>query len=697
MTIALVGYTLAAMAFGLLAVLTITSWRGGAPGALLAVACGATAAWAGLLGVWSSGTPVPSGAIYLVEVLRNTAWLVFLAWLMPNEGWRSVGGLARAGATLIGLAAVVALFTAGTATDITAAVSMSGLVGAIAGLVLLEQVYRNTADAQRWAMKFLVVGVGAILAYDLFLYSHAQLFKSIHADLWAARGYANMLVVPILAIAARRNPQLSVNLFVSRHVTFYSAALVGASVYLLTMAVVAYGIRIVGGTWGAALQTLFFFGAVVLLGLIFLSGSLRSRAKVFIAKHFYANRFDYRDEWLRLTATLGEAGEALGQRAIRALGQIVEAGGGVLWLRRERPGGEPWWENVAGWRCSGGPDRLQPGDALLDFVCRTSWSVHARGVAREPAAYDGLVLPDWLRGFGADALAVPLLGDAGLHGLVVLRDVRHGLELDYEEIDLLRTAGRQVAAVLAQAEADRLLTESRQFEAFNRLTAFLMHDLKNLIAQQSLVVRNAARFRSDPAFLDDAIETIDNSVQRMQRLLDQLKRGSERQRAEGIDLVPLLAELVAEHAGGSPAPVLELRAPAARVRADAERLGMVIGHVIRNAQDATGEEGSVTVTLDTAGERAVITVVDTGIGMDAAFLRDRLFRPFDSTKGAKGMGIGAYQVRQFVEEAGGEVDVASMPGSGTRFAIRLPLAEPARAAAAPAAVTIQGEEQRARG
>jgi putative PEP-CTERM system histidine kinase len=279
----------------------------------------------------------------------------------------------------------------------------------------------------------------------------------------------------------------------------------------------------------------------------------------------------------------------------------------------------------------------------------------------------------------------------------VLRDVRHGLELDYEEIDLLRTAGRQVAAVLAQAEADRLLTESRQFEAFNRLTAFLMHDLKNLIAQQSLVVRNAARFRSDPAFIDDAIETIDNSVQRMQRLLDQLKRGSERQRAESIDLVPLLAGLAAEHAGGSPAPVLELRAPAARVRADPERLGMVIGHVIRNAQDATGDDGSVTVALDTAGERAVITVVDTGIGMDAAFLRDRLFRPFDSTKGAKGMGIGAYQVRQFVEEAGGEVDVASMPGSGTRFAIRLPLAEPARAAAAPAAVPIQGEEQPASG
>jgi putative PEP-CTERM system histidine kinase len=211
---------------------------------------------------------------------------------------------------------------------------------------------------------------------------------------------------------------------------------------------------------------------------------------------------------------------------VRALAQIVEAAGGVLWLRRERAGGEPRWEKLAGWHADG-PDVLAPGDPLLDFMRRNRWSVHASGVASQRDSYEGLVLPEWMTAFGERALTVPLLKKDELYGVVVLRDPRPSLDLDYEDIDLLRTAGRQAAGALAQADADRKLTESRQFEAYNRLTAFLMHDLKNLIAQQSLVVRNAARFRHDLEFIDDAIETVDNSVQRMQRLLEQLQSGSK--------------------------------------------------------------------------------------------------------------------------------------------------------------------------
>jgi putative PEP-CTERM system histidine kinase len=491
---------------------------------------------------------------------------------------------------------------------------------------------------------------------------------------------------------------LSVDLFVSRHVTFYSVVLAGAGCYLLAMTAVAYGIRLIGGAWGAALQGIFLFAALVLLGLVVLSGTMRSQLKVFIAKHFYSNRFDYRDEWLRLTATLGEAGEPLGRRAIHALAQIVDAAGGVLWLRRDPAGGNSAWEKAATWRSGGGPERLLPGDSLLDFVCHTNWSVDAKGVVRNPAAYDGLVLPEWMRDFGPRALAVPLLGDNGLYGLVVLRDVRAGLQLSYEEIDLLRVAGRQAAVALAQAEADQLLTESRQFEAFNRLTAFLMHDLKNLIAQQSLVVHNAARFRHDPKFIDDAIETIDNSVRRMQRLLEQLRRSSERHRAECVDLASLLRALVSEHGSRAPVPTLEVGSGgSARVQAEPDGLHLIIGHVIRNAQDATAADGSVTVSLEADAGQAVIVVADTGSGMEPAFVRHRLFRPFDSTKGPKGMGIGAYQVRQFVEDAGGRVSVESAPGAGTRFEIRLPLVEMPRGEPTASPAPLNGTEQLASG
>jgi putative PEP-CTERM system histidine kinase len=328
----------------------------------------------------------------------------------------------------------------------------------------------------------------------------------------------------------------------------------------------------------------------------------------------------------------------------------------------------------------------------------TSCSNAGRSLSHEKGT-----LPGWLASFGRRALAVPLVVGGEMLGLAVLRDPRPGLALDYEDIDLLRIAGGQAMTALAQDEAHRQLTESRQFEAYNRLTAFLMHDLKNLIAQQSLVVRNAGRFRSDPAFIDDAIDTIDNSVQRMQRLLEQLRQGSERERRESVSLARLLESVVASHADGAPAPVLRVAAPAVKVDADPDRLGMIVGHVIRNAQDATPADGSITVTLDEADGFARVVVADTGTGMDVGFVAERLFRPFDSTKGAKGMGIGAYQVRQFAEEAGGGATVQSAPGKGTRFEIRLPLAAvtrpPAEAvpAAAPREDALTEKEQPASG
>jgi putative PEP-CTERM system histidine kinase len=674
MILAIAGYGLAAALFALLALLTATSWRGGSAGGLLALACGITAAWAALLATLVTGDRYPPVAIYSAEVLRDTAWLAFLARVIPGDRWHSAGGYARAavwiGGGLALLVGVVAL--ASTAIALPTVLAPVGCGAAVGGLVLLEQIYRNARPGQRAGLKFLLLGVGGLLVYDLFLYTHALLLPGIAEDLWAARGFANAIVVPLLAIAARRHPQLAVDLYVSRHVTFYAAALVGVGGYLLAMLLVGYGINYYGGSWGGALRILFFFVAAVALAVILLSRRLRSAARVFIAKHFYASRYDYRDEWLRLTATLEDDAEELGQRAIRALAQIVEARGGTLWLRRARPSRAPRWEKAATLR-AGGPEVLEPGDHLLDFMRRKRWSVHATGVHRRDAAYEGLALPDWMAAFGAGALAVPLLQKDELYGIVVLREPRPGLELDYEDIDLLRTAGRQVAGALAQADADRQLTEGRQFEAYNRLTAFLMHDLKNLIAQQSLMVRNAASFRDDPEFIDDAIATIENSVERMQRLLEQLQAGSQHARRKTVGLEPLLAEVVAAHADRTPVPRLEFRAGPVSVVAEPERLGMVIGHVIRNAQDATVADGSVTVHASAVDGFAVITVVDDGAGMDEVFIRERLFKPFDSTKGAKGMGIGAYQARQFAEEAGGTVHVHSRPGAGTRFEIRLPI------------------------
>jgi putative PEP-CTERM system histidine kinase len=282
-----------------------------------------------------------------------------------------------------------------------------------------------------------------------------------------------------------------------------------------------------------------------------------------------------------------------------------------------------------------------------------------------------------------DSLIVPLDCQGRLQGFAVLQKPAGVGRLNFEDHDILKTAGKQVAVAIAQALALERLAETRQFEAINKMTTFLMHDLKNVIAQQQLVVSNAGRFRHRPEFFDDAIATIRSGVERMRRVLDQLQvpptvelRGS---RSEGSRV---LMEVRSHCADRQPVPQIEFPQSAVWVGMDRDKLASILGHLIRNAQDATPPDGYVRIGLSVADGTAVFSIADSGCGMDEVFVRDRLFRPFDSTKGARGMGIGAYQVRDIVRSAGGDVEVKSAPGAGTTFRVRLPLVQALQASEA---------------
>jgi putative PEP-CTERM system histidine kinase len=295
---------------------------------------------------------------------------------------------------------------------------------------------------------------------------------------------------------------------------------------------------------------------------------------------------------------------------------------------------------------------------------------------RSPDIYGNLVLPSWLQANANLRIISPLLQLDRLVGFVVLYAPPLPFELTYEDRDLLKTVGRHVATHLAQAEADRKLAESRQFEAYNRLTAFMMHDLKNSAAQLKLIVDNAERHKRNPEFVDDAIGTIANAVERMTRLIEQLRGSTPAERTARVDLGEIAREAARRCAVREPPPLVEA-AQRIMVWANLERLTTVIEHIVRNAQDAAEAGGRVEIAVTSVGAQALLTVSDNGSGMDAAFVRDRLFRPFDSTKGSKGMGIGAYQVREYIRLLGGNVEVQSSPGQGTRFMVSLPLSEQA--------------------
>ena len=265
-----------------------------------------------------------------------------------------------------------------------------------------------------------------------------------------------------------------------------------------------------------------------------------------------------------------------------------------------------------------------------------------------------------------------------LLGFIVLARSPAQHHFNWEDSDLVKTAARQAAVHLAQLQASRALAEAKQFEACNRLSSYVMHDLKNLIAQLSLVVTNASRHKGNPQFMEDAILTVDNSVNKMNKLLEHLRSDSVQvQATTAIDVCNLLGDVIMTMSASLPVPSLDCQASGIQIQVDRDRCGAIIGHLIRNAQDATPDDGQVIVRLFRREDRAIIEVQDNGSGMDETFIRERLFKPFDSTKGKAGMGIGVYEARDYIHKAGGDLEVISRVGEGSTFRIRLPVSDAA--------------------
>jgi putative PEP-CTERM system histidine kinase len=519
------------------------------------------------------------------------------------------------------------------------------------------------------------------------MYSQGLLLDGISASVWQARGFVTTLTVPFIAIAARRNPEWSLRVFVSRDIAFYATSVAAVGAYLLLMAFGGYLVHLLGGRWGAVAQIVFFAAAIGLLGMLVASTAIRRRLRVFLVKHFYRHKYDYREEWLRFIDTLsGSAGESPQAAAVRAIAQIIGSPRAALLTAGDRPG---HWNVEISW--PGGqmlPETTGPlaGDpALHQFLEQRQWVIDIPEWRTEPELYEGAELPAWLAQAGSWRLAVPVLLGRRLIGMLLLAEPPAGLQLTFEDRDLLKTTARHVATHLAQHASELRLTEERQFAAFSKLASFMMHDLKNATAQLELVVANAERHKDNPEFVDDAMKTVAGAVRRISQLIAQLQRDSEGSGRERFELRVALAEAVARCCMREPRPVLAAGDDHLPVEADRDRLASVIEHLIRNAQEAARPGGQVRVAAARRDDRASIEIRDDGPGMTPEFVRERLFRPFDSTKGSKGMGIGAYQAREYVRSVGGWLEVETRPGQGTTLRIILPLALDERAAAAGAA------------
>jgi len=678
-SLGLASFGAATVAWLLLAALLTVRSSGNRMGNLLLAAVGVQVLWAGTLTLMLVPWPPAFALGRALEAIRSLAWIVLLLQLLGSARPVPVDDDPLDRTRRRALALVAALSAASLAIDFLdpqapLAFTVKTLL-AVTGLVCLEQVYRNTDPAHRWSLKYLAIALAGLFSFDLLLYSDAMLFSQLDASWWIARGFANALLVPLIAIAAARNPQWKLDISVSRSVVFHSAALFASGAYLLLFAGVGYYIRFFGGEWGATAQTLVLFGGAIGLLVVLMSGSARARLRVFLSKHFFSYRFDYREQWLRLTDALSQRGDDaqasdLPHRALRALAHTVESRGGALWLRNADA-----LHCVARQSYRGPREALPLDDPLVAFMAEREWVVDLDEWRAHRERYGGLALPAGFDTHESGWLVVPLLLERELLGLVLLERPLAPLAIDWEVRDLVKAAARQAASYLGVQRAVEQLVQAQQFESFNRMSAFVVHDLKNLVAQLSLMLRNAQRHRDNPEFQADMLSTVENVIDRMQGLLLQLRVGARPvEQPAPVRIADALTHAVASRHGLQPEPSLEIDPSIAErsVLAHADRLERVIGHLLQNAADASAASGMIRVRARAEGGEARIEVEDNGRGMSEEFVRTRLFRPFSSTK-AHGMGIGTFESREYVRELGGSIEVDSREGAGTTFRIRLPL------------------------
>ncbi|ADJ28655.1 XrtA/PEP-CTERM system histidine kinase PrsK [Nitrosococcus watsonii] len=675
--LALISYGAGAAAFTALFIILAIGYRNRPVGGMLLFAVAVNASWLAISAYDSYADYLSPLWAQVLETFRDGVWYAFLFHALGFNF--KFQGLTRRlavlvlifvllqGGLLIGFSWLEWLLGAKLSHEI---VLVGQILLAVIGLMLVEQLLRSVPRDKRWAIKYLCFGLAALFVYDFFLYADALLLQVIDAGVWSARGLANAMVVPFIAVSAARNPQWSPDVYVSRQMVFHTATILGAGLYLLAMAGAGYYVRHFGGSWGIMAQAVFLFAAALLLLSLLSSGQLKAKLRVFISKHFFNYKYDYREEWLHFISMLSEDSSIpLGERVTRALAQIVESPGGVLWQAKEK-----YYVPTFVWNFPFPEGLMEPKQSVfLQFLREQEWIVEkgAEGEAAHPVP-----IPEWFNRLPKLWLIVPLIHRESLVGFLVLARSQARADLDWEDRDLLRTTGREAASYLAHQEAAEQLAQAQQFAAFHRFSAYVVHDLKNLIAQLSLLVRNAAHHKHNPAFIDDAVQTIHHAVQRMQRLMSQLRSTGEEERQEIFDVVALARELVKHYAVQRPRPKVEGEdKDFIGICANRERFKSILGHLIQNAQEATLPEGRV--ILRVSRERGIvrIEVEDSGQGMDPTFVRERLFRPFDSTKGLTGMGIGAFEVQEYIQEIGGDIEVRSVPGKGTCFVLRIPQGE----------------------
>lgn len=640
-----------------------------------------------MIGVWcvvSLSLPMGHPAIEIAETFRNLALIAVIFRLFAADGRDE--SLKPIRPVIIALALVqmfqpVLLFVEAQAGDFSRIAQITFEVGtvlnmlvAIGALMLLHNLYAGAAASSRRIIRWSGIGLAMIFAYDLNLFTIAYLVGEYPSLLVALRGLVVGVMASLLAFGANAT-SAGLQFRPSRAVTFQTLSLLLIGSYLLVMVLVTRSLALLGEDIARATQVAFLVIAVV--GALVWLPSERARGwlRVTATKHLFQHRYDYREEWLRFTRTIGRGSSSSAsfhERAVKAIADITDSPAGLLLVPNE----EAQLELTARWNWPTIEVPASAGDYALSGLLEQHSHILDLDEVRAGIDHHGELahVPQWMSD-AEDAWAlVPLIHFDRLVGAIVLARPRIERRLDWEDFDLLRVAGQQLASYLAEQAGQQALMDASRFDEFNRRMAFVMHDIKNLASQLSLLSANAQKHADNPAFRADMLVTLRNSTEKLNALLARLSRygAGQGQEVREVDLASL-AKGIAERFK-SVHPVAITKAEPVIVLADVESLEQALIHLVQNAIDASGKQDPVFLDVHSDGLAGQINVVDSGSGMSPEFVRNGLFKPFVSSKQG-GFGIGAFEAREMIRSMGGRVNVESREGVGSRFSVILPVPE----------------------
>jgi putative PEP-CTERM system histidine kinase len=535
------------------------------------------------------------------------------------------------------------------------------VLSAVLGLYNLEATMAGATHHKRWKIKFVLLGTVVILATQVLYYSQGLLNRSIDLSLIPARSLALLLGTGLAWYSlVRRGSEVRIEF--SRRLAYKSLVLVAAGIYLVGLGLLGEGARQLGESLSpVVLMSLGIVSGLALL-VIGLSETVQRKVRVFLHRNFYQEKYDYRQQWMRFTRRLNLAAsrEDFHQTVLLAWCETFGLEGATMFLRRRNSGRYHAVQVL---------EMLEPrigfaGDSGL--TARLSRTGRTLDVTRA----DLDLAPDeeeYLRASKA-TFAVPVQREGELDGFVLMGPTINKSEsYDEEDFELMDTMASHVAFALLNLRLTDELAQAREMEVVGKVSTFVAHDLKNLVYTLSLVVNNAGQHIHNPEFQQDMLASLDGTIKKMKILISRLRGLPERQslRFEPVRLLSVAREV----AGQVPGERLTLAGDDVQVEADPEEMGKVILNLCLNAVEATRDGGEA--RLETGRDNGpYLRVMDTGCGMEEAFQREDLFRPFRSTKEG-GMGIGLYQCKQIVEAHGGVIEVDSQNGRGTTITVRL--------------------------